>query len=388
MATWKYACKTLQGMNLDLKILGREGESLTLTGAWSGSGYVNPTKLMTLIDIDQRVQKLNLLDAVEFLDENTVRIPIILKNTDVVERYGMHQIGIYAEDPDIGEILYIVLQSDSEEEIPSNKEMKDFTLEWYLNVSIGNTQNVEVIIDKTCDLTVEQADARYVRKEKISDSEVTFEEAEKRENIGAGEKLSTIFGKIKKWFADLNPVAFSGSYKDLEDKPTAKDIGLGDVGNYKAVSTVASQGLSDVEKANARANIGAGTSNFSGDYNNLANKPELYKFSLGTIPLFSNIHFAGGPPTYHHISEADYLANPLMFFTVLNKTGNIVGTYIVDSRNARLNGMNYNVYDPYNGNVGMVSFPKAPSASQDMVFYGNSDYSVNIYGLRLNKENY
>ena len=37
---------------------------------------------------------------------------------------------------------------------------------------------------------------------------------------------------------------------------TKSDVGLGNVGNFKAVSTVASQGLTDAEKANARANIG------------------------------------------------------------------------------------------------------------------------------------
>lgn len=41
------------------------------------------------------------------------------------------------------------------------------------------------------------------------------------------------------------------------------DVGLGNVGNFKAVSTVASQGLTDTEKSNARANIGAGTSSLT-----------------------------------------------------------------------------------------------------------------------------
>jgi len=56
---------------------------------------------------------------------------------------------------------------------------------------------------------------------------------------------------------------------------TKSDVGLGNVGNFKAVSTVANQGLSDTEKANARANIGAGMSSFSGSYNDLSNKPTL-----------------------------------------------------------------------------------------------------------------
>ena len=56
---------------------------------------------------------------------------------------------------------------------------------------------------------------------------------------------------------------------------TKSDVGLGNVGNFKAVSTEASQGLTDTEKSNARANIGAGTSSFSGSYNDLTNKPTI-----------------------------------------------------------------------------------------------------------------
>ena len=66
---------------------------------------------------------------------------------------------------------------------------------------------------------------------------------------------------------------------------TKSDVGLGNVGNFKAVSTVASQGLSDTEKANARANIGAGTSSFSGSYNDLSNKPTIPTVGNGTITI-------------------------------------------------------------------------------------------------------
>lgn len=75
----------------------------------------------------------------------------------------------------------------------------------------------------------------------------------------------------------LAAVATSGNYNDLKNKPsslpasdvsdwakaktkpsyTAGEVGLGNVGNFKAVSTVANQGLSDSEKSNARSNIGA-----------------------------------------------------------------------------------------------------------------------------------
>lgn len=48
---------------------------------------------------------------------------------------------------------------------------------------------------------------------------VAFEEANERQQINSGDNLSTILGKIKKWFVDLKPVAFSGNYADLDGTP-------------------------------------------------------------------------------------------------------------------------------------------------------------------------
>ena len=45
-----------------------------------------------------------------------------------------------------------------------------------------------------------------------------FTEANERTNIQSDENLLIIFGKIKKFFSDLKPVAFSSSYADLVDK--------------------------------------------------------------------------------------------------------------------------------------------------------------------------
>lgn len=53
----------------------------------------------------------------------------------------------------------------------------------------------------------------------INNAKVTFTEAQERTNIESQETMSTIFGKIKKWFTDLKTVAFTGSYTDLSNKP-------------------------------------------------------------------------------------------------------------------------------------------------------------------------
>jgi len=48
---------------------------------------------------------------------------------------------------------------------------------------------------------------------------ITFTQAAVRENINTGEIFSTILGKIKKYFADLKAVAFTGDYSDLSNTP-------------------------------------------------------------------------------------------------------------------------------------------------------------------------
>lgn len=70
-------------------------------------------------------------------------------------------------------------------------------------------------------VSLSAADVGAVAEEgDASDTTVAFSAAAERANITTGEKLSALFSKIAKWLSDLNPVAFSGSYDDLSNKPT------------------------------------------------------------------------------------------------------------------------------------------------------------------------
>lgn len=64
-------------------------------------------------------------------------------------------------------------------------------------------------------------------KDKAEDSTGSipeFVQAETRENIKNGETTGRLFGKIARFFADLKPVAFSGSYSDLSNKPNIPSV--------------------------------------------------------------------------------------------------------------------------------------------------------------------
>lgn len=91
----------------------------------------------------------------------------------------------------------------------------------------------------------------------------TFTEAQTRANIGTGEKLSVIFGKVKKWFTDLASVAFSGSYNDLSDKPSIPAAQVNSDWN-------ANSGVAQILNKPSLSAVAT-----SGEYNDLSNKPSI-----------------------------------------------------------------------------------------------------------------
>lgn len=60
----------------------------------------------------------------------------------------------------------------------------------------------------------------------ISNTTVTFEQAENRANIFSKDSLKTIMGRISKMYSDLKTVAFSGKYTDLEGRVTVTNNDL------------------------------------------------------------------------------------------------------------------------------------------------------------------
>lgn len=74
----------------------------------------------------------------------------------------------------------------------------------------------------------------------VADSEIAFTDSETRENIVSGEKVSTVFGKIKKFFTDLTAPAFAQMITSADDLLATKVTGY--VPDAKAVA----DGFADV----------------------------------------------------------------------------------------------------------------------------------------------
>ena len=69
-------------------------------------------------------------------------------------------------------------------------------------------------------LTPENIGLGNVPNVATNDQTPTFTQAPARLSLVSGEKISTLFGKIMKWFSDLKTVSFTGSYNDLTNKPS------------------------------------------------------------------------------------------------------------------------------------------------------------------------
>ena len=83
------------------------------------------------------------------------------------------------------------------------------------------------------------APEEYLQKASLPDATVAFEVAETRSNISTGEKVSAVFGKIKKFFADLTAPAFAQMITSKDDLLATKATGY--VPDAKAVADAVSE---------------------------------------------------------------------------------------------------------------------------------------------------
>lgn len=187
---------------------------------------------------------------------------------------------------------------------------------------------------------------------KVSDNP-TFAEATTRANIASGETFAVILGKIKKFFADLKTVAFTGSYNDLTNTPTipaaqiqsdwtqADNTAVDYIKNKPTLAAVATTGdygdLSNkptipAAQVNADWTASSGVAQIlnkpnlatvatSGEYNDLNNKPNLARVAttgeygdLSNTPTLAAVATTGdyadlsNKPTYASVATTgDYL---------------------------------------------------------------------------------
>ncbi len=164
MPNWANLMLTKQGKVLQAKAIA--GSTLTITKMKLGSGIipdgVSPEDLTDLIQPKQALG----LTAIS-VNGGLAKIQSIVTNAELSEGYYIRECGVFANDPDVGEIMYAIMTDTSPDFLPSASSSVVISEEFSINVVTENMANITAIIDPEGIVTV--ANARKIAEDKVTE---------------------------------------------------------------------------------------------------------------------------------------------------------------------------------------------------------------------------
>jgi hypothetical protein len=155
---WKAGIITTKGLGLLSKLV--HGNTLAITRAETGAGFVAEELLASQLAVTDPVQALS-FSAVSYPEEGKCMIPCKLTNEEVETSYIARQIGLYAMEPDEGEILFYITQVEDEDGgtgIPAAKLIPSYSATWNLVIYYGMADGVDVTVDPAGAVTMEEVE--------------------------------------------------------------------------------------------------------------------------------------------------------------------------------------------------------------------------------------
>ena len=152
---FKKAVVTNQGKGLLAKLL-------------TGNKTMSFTKIVTSTKVyfDSQLEALTtLLDAKQTtaasaykIDNSTVSIVGTFENEGLTEGYYINTVGLYAQDPDIGEILFSVSIAEKNGYMPPDVGLSKSGFTFKMSTAVSNTDKVTVVVDPAASVTVGDLD--------------------------------------------------------------------------------------------------------------------------------------------------------------------------------------------------------------------------------------
>lgn len=139
---------TQAGDNLLTKVMAGETQ-LVITKATAGSGNTDVSASI----LSSEKQVLNTGSTTK--SGNIVTIPVTLLSASAEEDYDLSEIGVYAQDPDDGEILFHVYRTDQPVSISTDSGV---TIRFYLSETVSDTAEAVVVVDPQGLITQEDLD--------------------------------------------------------------------------------------------------------------------------------------------------------------------------------------------------------------------------------------
>lgn len=152
MAGWNNATMTDVGEALQAKV-NAGLTKLTFTKIKVGSG-VSTTNAQALTDII--ASKWETTNFTVKRDGKIVTVDTFITNTGITEAFRMAEIGLFAQDPDKGEVLYAYLTDSEPDRMPAEGGSTVVSQELSLGMTFSNSGNVTLTVNMGALVTREQ----------------------------------------------------------------------------------------------------------------------------------------------------------------------------------------------------------------------------------------
>ena len=155
MAEWSNATMTDVGADLQAKVNAGKTK-LTFTKIKVGSG-VNATNPLALTDVIS--SKWETTNFVVKQEGKIVSVDTFITNNGITEAFRMSEIGLFAQDPDKGEVLYAYLTDHEPDRMPAEGGSVVVSQELTIGMVFSNTGNVSLTVNMGALVTHEQLEA-------------------------------------------------------------------------------------------------------------------------------------------------------------------------------------------------------------------------------------
>lgn len=124
------------------------GEVLKIASVRTGAGTVDSALLKEQTVVTTQRQEVT-VQNISYTSDSECSLILSLSNAGLETGYTLKQIGIFATDPDEGEILYCIYQDDSgvNHNIPSEAIVPGYNAEWECYLKFNQATTVEVSVD-------------------------------------------------------------------------------------------------------------------------------------------------------------------------------------------------------------------------------------------------
>jgi putative uncharacterized protein (fragment) len=143
MAEWSNAIMTDVGNALQAKVNAGQTK-LTFTKIKVGSG-VNATNPLALTDVIS--SKWETTNIIVKREGKVVSVDTFITNNGITEAFRMSEIGLFANDPDKGEILYAYLTDPEPDRMPAEGGSVVVSQELTIGMMFSNTGNVSLTVN-------------------------------------------------------------------------------------------------------------------------------------------------------------------------------------------------------------------------------------------------